>query len=383
MDKIAIIGASYLQYPIIKKAKEMGFETHVFAWRDGATGFEYIDKFYPISIREIDKIYKFCKKIKPKAVVSIASDLANITVNEVARRLGLACNSEESVRVSTNKYEMRKALKIGGVSCPNFIVTDTATNIRQRLSHFSFPIIVKPTDRSGSRSITKLESFNGIEDAVDASINNSFEGKAIIEEYIQGDEYSFESITFNGEHFPLAITKKFTTGAPHFIETGHVEPAGFDEEQIKKITNQIKKALTVLKIHTGASHTEFKVDKEYNVKIIEIGARMGGDFIGADLVKLSTNQDFVKYVIDTSLGQRPQFLPFENNVAGIKYIFDKNDYEYVKNYIEMNHQKLIRFDMQSEDFSRQVVDSGSRLGYAIFKFDNFEEAKNFMEKKII
>ena len=108
MKKIVIIGANNFQMPLIKKANQLGYETHVFAWADGAIGAEFADYFYPISIVEKDEILKKCKEIKPDAVTSVASDLATLTVNYLAEKLGLAGNSLECTNISTNKYEMRK-----------------------------------------------------------------------------------------------------------------------------------------------------------------------------------------------------------------------------------------------------------------------------------
>ena len=84
MKKIVIIGANDFQNQLILKAKEMGFETHVFAWQDGSIGERTADHFYPVSIVEIDEILEKCREIKPDAVATIASDLANITVSKVA-----------------------------------------------------------------------------------------------------------------------------------------------------------------------------------------------------------------------------------------------------------------------------------------------------------
>ena len=94
MKKIVIIGANDFQKPLIQKAKEMGYETHVFAWREGATGAEDADFFYEISIVEMDAILEECRKIKPDAVATIGSDLANITVQYLAEKLGLPVASK-------------------------------------------------------------------------------------------------------------------------------------------------------------------------------------------------------------------------------------------------------------------------------------------------
>lgn len=101
MKKIVIIGANDFQNQLILKAKEMGFETHVFAWKDGSPGEQTADYFYPISIVETEQILETCREIRPDAVASIASDLANITVSKVAAGLGLPGNSPECIRLST------------------------------------------------------------------------------------------------------------------------------------------------------------------------------------------------------------------------------------------------------------------------------------------
>ena len=121
MKKIVIIGANNFQMPLIKKTKILGYETHVFAWKEGAVGAKYADYFYPISIVEKEKILEKCKKINPDGVISIASDLATITVNYLTKNLGLTGNSLECTKLSTNKFEMRKAFKKYGVSVLKFI----------------------------------------------------------------------------------------------------------------------------------------------------------------------------------------------------------------------------------------------------------------------
>ena len=111
MKKLVVIGANDFQNQLILKAKEKGYETHVFAWKDGSVGEQTADFFYPVSIVEKEQILEECKKIQPDGVISIASDLASITVNYVSEKLGLTCNGIKSAEISTNKYLMRKAFE--------------------------------------------------------------------------------------------------------------------------------------------------------------------------------------------------------------------------------------------------------------------------------
>lgn len=368
INRLAIIGASYLQLPLIKEAKQLGYETHVFAWENGATGFEYIDKFYDIDIKDITKILEVLKQVHPCGICTIASDLANITVNELAKELNLPCNSAECVKNSTNKYLMRSCFAKHGIECPKFEVVSYGQGIK--VESFKFPLIVKPTDRSGSRAITKVFNPDELYPALKNAFEQSFEKKAIVEEFLEGDEFSAECISQNGKHTLLAVTKKFTTGAPNFIETGHVEPSGFNKAELEIIEKSIYDALNALDIKQGCSHSEFKWDAtNKKIKIIEIGSRMGGDFIGSDLVKYSTGHNFVRYCIDCAVGNplnlQPDFKPIYKNV-GIKYIFNQNDLDVVN---KINKENVIQMDLPETIKDDKVVDSSSRLGYAIIHFD--------------
>lgn len=373
MKRIVIIGANSFQNPLILKAKQMGYETHVFAWREGAVGEKNADFFYPISIREKEAILEECRKINPDAVVTIASDLAVITVQYVAERLGLICNSAYNIDVATNKYEMRRAFKEASITVPKFFEVGLGENLDEA-KNMSYPLIVKPTDRSGSRAITKVESFEEIENAVAEAIANSFENKAIIEEYMEGDEFSCECISYEGRHELLAVTKKFTTGAPHFIETGHLEPSGLTDAIIEDIRTNVFKALDALDITYGASHTEFKIDSERGIRIIEIGPRMGGDCIGSDLVQISTGYDFVKMTLQVALGEKPDMKKVVTpKVAAIKFIFTQEDYEHLKR-IKKEYPEKIHFISDIAINREVIVDSSSRYGYYILACDSIEEA---------
>lgn len=365
MKKIAIIGANDFQRQLILKSKEMGLETHVFAWEEGAVGKADSDFFYPISIIEKEQILNKCKEIGIDGICSIASDLAVLTVDYVAEKMGLNANSIKCSEIATNKYEMRKAFKRNGDPIPKFI--EVSENEDFDISDFSYPLIVKPTDRSGSRGITKILSREELQVAIKAACNESFEQKAMIEEFAEGDEYSVECISYNGNHTLLAITQKITTGAPHFIETGHNEPAAISDSLKEKIQSIVYHALDSLEITEGASHSEIKIDDEENIKIIEIGSRMGGDCIGSDLVRISTGYDFTKMVIEVALGNKPVFSKVvEPRKAAVRFIFTKEDIAECEKMLN-NGWELERKFIEHEFDGHEITDSSNRYGYYIMK----------------
>ena len=375
MRKIAIIGASYLQLPLIVKAKQMGLETHVFAWQIGDVGEKEADFFYPISIVEKEKILEECQKIGINGICSIASDLAVITVNYVAQSMHLVGNTQECTELSTNKHRMRRAFEIHGDPSPKSILVSDYTDVEKE--EFHYPIIIKPVDRSGSRGITKLESDIGLKEAIEYAIEQGFEKKALVEEFVSGREFSVEFISYRGEHHFLALTQKFTTGAPHFIEKGHLEPANVSNYELENIKEIVKHALDSLNIKNGASHTELKITETGKIFLIEIGSRMGGDFIGSDLVYLSSGIDFVKGVIQIAMGEKPQLEgKKQKKAAAVRFVFDKEDLDML-NTIRKEHPEYIVYE-SVQKIDSEVTDSSSRHGAYIIKTDTVELLKKYM-----
>jgi biotin carboxylase len=314
MKKIAILGASYLQVPLIKKANEMGLETHVFAWEEGAVGKELASSFYPISILDKESILMKCREIGIHGITTIATDIAMPSVNYVARELNLIGNSLEATLISTDKYEMRKALSSKNIPCPRFSFYEIDNF--QNHEGLEFPLIVKPTDRSGSRGVTKVNSIDETNKAVLKALDNSINKRVIVEEFIKGkNEFSVECISYKGEIYPLVVTDKVTTGAPYFCELEHHQPAQISNELKNRIFQLSIESIKALGLENGASHTEIILDENNNLHIVEVAGRMGGDFIGSHLVELSTGFDFLKATVDVALGS----FSFD------KYTFSKNN----------------------------------------------------------
>ena len=427
--RLGIIGASYLQTPLIERAKEMGLETHVFAWAAGDPGETLADQFYPISIVEKEAIAEKCREIGIDGICTIASDLAAVTVGDVAHALGLPGNSQECVRRSTNKHAMRRAIAEGGDPSPKSVLVERAEDLIG--AGLRYPLIVKPLDRSGSRGIMKLEgpgrrgekkhvarqgtgkpeskvalcegesgkagAWVNPEDpaerqALEAAIENAkeqgFEKKALVEEFAEGEEYSVEGLSWQGRHRILTVTKKYTTGSSHFIETGHLQPAGLSPETEAEVRRVVTHALCSLGVSCGASHSELKIAPDGTIRLIEIGARMGGDFIGSDLVALSTGVDYVAEVIRCAMGQEP--LCFRNSpaeasdaackpgrCAAVRFIFGPEDLETLAQLKKTHLELLVREEVHPIT-EEEVTDSSSRFGYFLMAGPDPEALKPWL-----
>lgn len=370
MKKLAIMGSSYLQVPLIEKARELGIESHVFAWDEGTCGKTRCDHFYTISITEKEQILQKCEAIQIDGITSIGSDLAMPTINYIADQMNLIGNSVESTFVTTNKYAMRKRLSEHNLPCPRFKKISSAD--LHLTADFSIPFIIKPTDRSGSRGVTKIQAEAKITDALERAFSESLGNEAIIEEFIEGKEISVEMVSWQGAHHFITLTDKVNTGEPYFVEIEQHVPANIPSTLENRIIALVKEALTVLGVKYGASHSEILITDDGEIFIVEIGARMGGDNIGSDLVQLCTGYDFVKGVIEIALGEFtiPEIKQVKH--AGIFYLTPNAGRVTAIHNNSVNFNEIVRSDIlvEVDDFVQfPVRDSSQRSGYIIYVSD--------------
>lgn len=376
MKTLAIIGAAYYQRPLYLKAKEMGLYVLGFAWRDGAVCAELADEYYDISVVEKEQILQICREKHIDGVCTIASDVAAPTVAYVAEQMGLIGNSYEASLRANNKYLMRQAFTKAGVPCPQYwcLTDQSLLNLTPYTSHL--PLIVKPSDRSGSLGVTKVEREEDLLPAIKAAQDYSFKHEAMVEQFIEGREISVEFISYKGVHYPLQITDKVTTEAPHFVELAHHQPADLTKEQHAEIYDLTKRALTALGVDNCASHSEYRITEDGKIYIMEIGARMGGDFIGAAMVKLSTGFDFVQGVIEVALGTftAPKF--GEPKCSGVLYVSEetKQLMPVLENW--QNYPDLVAGEITRPGL-RPIYCSADRTGYVVYQSDRRLDASHF------
>lgn len=319
MKRLLIIGASILQLPAIKKAKEMGLYVAVADFNPNAIGIQYADEYYNVSTIDEDAICDVARRFKPNGIMTLATDMPMRSLAKAAAMLGLPAISYDTAIKATDKHEMIKAFKEHDVASPWFYNISCKSDLTLLKENISFPCIMKPTDNAGSRGVVLVNNYDELLNAYDYSYKQSRSGNVIIEEYLQGDEVSVEVIVINGDAHILAITDKLTTGAPHFVEMGHNQPSRHPLHIQKAIKELATEAVKSVGIHTGPAHVEMMVTDRGPV-MIELGARMGGDCITTHLVPLSTGIDMIKATIDLALGNIPDITPKIDMASAIRFI---------------------------------------------------------------
>lgn len=309
-----VLAAGLLQVPVILKAREKGY--YVIAVDDdpAAPGMALADKsIVPGGLVNEEKILAIAREEQISGVIHPCSEVAMNVMGRINDELHLHGLSRETAVRATNKHLMRKAFGAYGAPSPLSYCTDHVEEGYELFLSIGGKAILKPSRNSGSRGVSEIDpglSFEEFVPLFERSKSESRDASVMIEQFVDGPEFSVEIIVWNGIVNVLQVTDKKTTEAPYFVELGHSQPSLYPDDVVGVIRDAAVKGVEALGLNDCAAHAEVKYQdgKPY---IMEIGARLGGDFISTALTHLSTGIDMVAAAIDVSMGIEPDLKPVD------------------------------------------------------------------------
>ena len=383
MKKLLIIGASILQLPAIKKAKEMGFFVGVVDYNPSAVGVPLADEFFCVSTIDIEGVVKVAETFGPDGIMTLATDMPMRSIAAACERLGLPGLSPDTALRSTDKGEMIKCFAGHGVEHPWYFILKSPDALDSVKEKITYPCITKPTDNSGSRGVMLVHTEQELRESVAYSAQNGRSGGVIVEEYMSGPEVSVEVIVTGGEPHVLQVTDKLTTGAPHFVEMGHSQPSRLDAGDLDKIRDLAKRAVLAVGIQNGPAHVEIILTKD-GPKMVELGARMGGDCITTHLVPLSTGIDMIEATIKIACGEKPDIEPKWEKGSAIRFLdAPRGTIAAIEGAAEAEKIEGVREISFTKGVGDTVGDIGSstdRTGFVIAQADTAKNAVDICER---
>ena len=385
MKRLLILGGSEFQIPLIKRAKELGYYIGVVDVDDNSPACEYADKKYKGSLKDKEKVLGFAKEFEPDGITAGMVDIAVPTCAYIAAQLNLPGIDEDTAKRATDKYEMIKAFAASNVPHPWFVFV-SQNEIACKKIDVEFPAIVKPVDMAGSRGIFLVNDKEELYQAISNSSQVSDKGDVIVEEYMDGPEVSVELVVKDGIPYVIQVTDKMTSGAPYFAEVGHIQPSQLNADVIEKIKEVACDAARALNLKNSLGHAEIKVTSN-GPKMVEIGARAGGDGIAEQLIELSTGVSFSEMAIQIAMGEVvdiPEII--ETRASCIRFILSHDgvlksiDGVEEANSIE-NIKEIKMFGKIGQKY-KEMVDNSGRIGYVIAGADNVKKAKESCDKAL-
>jgi carbamoyl-phosphate synthase large subunit len=301
-----ILGANDGQIPFMNICKAKGAEVIAVSIRGDYPGFRIADKSYDCDIRDKEAVLKIAERENIDAILTDQTDVSVPTAAFVAEMLGLKGIGYETSLKFTDKYIMRCEAKKAGINVPAFGVATSYPEALDVSREMKYPIVVKPTNGSGSRGVFKVNALDELKQAVDGSLPFSNNSRIIIEEFIRGKEYLANGFALNYDYIntDVGIKEYFDIPNTYISKMCMFSSAALAHtEDERNVLNTNKALVERFRLKFGITHGEYIVsDTDHQVYLVEIAARGGGVFVSSDLTPLAsgidTNDMLIEYVLN-------------------------------------------------------------------------------------
>lgn len=277
---VLILGAGLMQKPSIEAAGELGYKTLVVDANKNAVCVPFADVFVQIDLKDREKIADLAMSYgdKLKAVFTAGTDFS-ASVSYVAQKCGLISHSFDAAMNASNKVLMRKCFREKGVPSPDFVeVSESEIETLSSDDSVLFPKVVKPVDNMGARGCRLVRNKNEFEPALRDAVAFSRTGKAIVEDYMKGMEFSIDALVHEGNVTITGFADRHIFFDPYFIEMGHTMPSSVSEAVKKNVVDVFVKGVKALGLTEGVAKGDVKYT-EKGAMIGEIAGRLSGGYM--------------------------------------------------------------------------------------------------------
>lgn len=387
MKKILLLGGANTQIPSILTAKKMGYYTITCDYLPDNPGHKFADEYHNVSTTDKEAVLALARELQIDGILAYATDVAAATAAYVSEAMGFPTSPYKSVDILTNKDKFRAFLEENAFCTPRARGYSSVEEAKKDLENFKFPVMVKPVDSAGSKGVARMDDASQLEELVENALQYSRCKRFIIEEYVEkyryqiaGDGFSVDGKLvfrcFANEHFS-------NKAASPYVPIGESFPYDMPKEVHEKVHAEIQRLLTLLDMKTQAYNFDIRIDKDYNVYLMEVGPRNGGNMI-AQVIEKATGIPFVEYMLKAAMGEDCSDLKMvepegfwscyilhtlkEGNFKRIQYT-DEIKKNIVEEHIHVKEgEKLIPF-----------TGSNGTVGVLILRYDSMEEMLHKMD----
>lgn len=378
VKKILMLGGSAQQVPAIQAAKEMGYHTVLIDYLPDNPGQHVADKWYQESTTDVEAVHRIAEDEGVSGILPYASDPAALPAAVVCERLGLPTNPAKSVEILGVKHKFRQFLQDNGFPCPQkvtFGTTDEFDKAKNEIKSLRFPIVIKPTDSSGSKGVSFLVDLNGFAEAVGHADVYSRNKILIAEEFIERgfpDVIGGDIFVENGRiilYGDMACLRG-DNGAS-LIPIGEKTPNGLNPTQERVVRAELQRIVTALGIRQGELNIEMLLDENDVPYFLELGPRAGGNMIPIQLSD-AYGVDLVRANILAAMGEPINLKPIEPADCFMTYVLHSREdgifsgVEYSPEIAPYIYRKVIY--KQPGDPVEVFDGAGKALGIIFMKF---------------
>ncbi len=386
---IMILGAGMMQLPAYRIAKKNGWTTIGADGNPNAPCAPLADYFLPIDLKDriqlAEKAGEFKERIGLDGVFTCGTDFS-ASVAWIAEQTGLPGIPYKTALDCTDKIRMRTVFYENGIPSPLYREISEGMDPLEESTSLSFPLVVKPVDNMGGRGVVTVSEKEDLPEAVKEAIRFSHTGRAIIEEYMDGPEFSLDSLVYKGNHVITGFADRHICFPPCFIEMGHTLPTNLGEDQKNEIVRVFKEAVKALGIENGAAKGDIKLTSK-GVMIGEIAARLSGGYMSGWTYPYASNVPLVEKGMLIAMGRDPEdlseyssrtsseraFLSIPGRIKSMENLEEAHDTEGVRDLFLL---------VEEGDRVQFPVNNVSKCGNVIAVADSREDALRASEEAV-
>ncbi|HTH14131.1 MAG TPA: ATP-grasp domain-containing protein [Spirochaetia bacterium] len=309
---LLLIGGGTMQLPVIEYAHRLGVKVVCFDGNPQAQARDRADWFVVCDIKDrdlcLERARDHQRSHRLDGVVTVGTDFST-TVAWIAGALKLPGTPYEAALLAKDKGLMRARFSEAGVASPRYQVF---TGVPQDPHlEFPFPVVVKPVDNMGARGVRLVEGWEDLLPALKDAVGFSGTGRAIVEEYIDGPEFSLDAIVRDGQILRCGIADRTIVFPPAFVEIGHTFPSTASFEVQEAVWTEFERGIRALGLTWGAAKGDVKFSSTRGPVIGEIASRLSGGYMSGWTYPLTSGRSAVLWAVETALGDPLSSQPAE------------------------------------------------------------------------
>ena len=297
-----LTGGSRSQLGLLEQARALGHEVCVVDGSPDAPLLAEADHRVVRSFTDVTGVLGELEAqgIEAVAVATMGSDQAVLPTAQLAERLGLPGLPVDTARTVADKRRMRAAFERRKVRCPKGREAESFEEAEQAFHQLGAPVVVKPVDGSAQRGVTEVRAEGELSAAVDRALAASRTGAFVLEQYLDGEEYTVNGFLLDREYVPMSVTRRLLHPSPPLgVCIAHRYPSLLANEA--PLFELAREASLAVGLETGPSYVQVRM-RDGQPWAIEVGARLGGGK-DAELAKLVNGFDAIRANVVWALGE--------------------------------------------------------------------------------
>lgn len=304
--KIVLVGCGFPQLSLVRTAKKHG---HIVIGADAnprAVAVPLCDAFEEISTADVPGLEALVRRTGARAVTTTGSEVALKATAQVAANLGLPFYADpETVRRCQDKDTMRAAYRAGGLAVPAFARCEKLAEATAFVRARGLPVVVKPSRGWGQRGVARVNDEGELPAAFAEALACSADAGlpvAVVEEWLEGREYSVNGWIEDGRLASYCVTERLTVPGrkPLGVMVAEVYPSGLSAADEARVVEEARRGAAALGHARGPCYSQVALG-ERGCFLFETAARMGGGFDG-DVTRLASGVDLYNRLLGVAFG---------------------------------------------------------------------------------